>query len=179
MIAWKQIESLPYEVSDTGLVRRIETGRHYKASLNKDGYRVVVFTICGKNIGRRVARLVAAAFIGPIPEGLTVNHIDGNKTNDTIENLEIVSLRENLAHATRLGLRAFGIRNGAYTKPHMRRAGINHGQAKLTPDAIASARKDVSAGRSISEIARKLGVARATLRCALSGKTWKGTGGAA
>jgi hypothetical protein len=51
-----------------------------------------------------VHRLVAEAFIGPIPEGFEVNHKDGCKTNANADNLEIVTARQNIQHAIRLGL---------------------------------------------------------------------------
>jgi alpha-ketoglutarate-dependent taurine dioxygenase len=49
--------------------------------------------------GHAVHRLVAEAWIGPIPEGYTVNHKDMNKFNNSVENLEIVTVSENLKHA--------------------------------------------------------------------------------
>jgi hypothetical protein len=46
-----------------------------------------------------VHRLVVEAFIGKIPEGMTVNHKDGNKTNNCVTNLEIVTQKENILHS--------------------------------------------------------------------------------
>jgi hypothetical protein len=49
-----------------------------------------------------VHRLVYESFRGPIPDGLEINHIDGNKKNNSLENLEAVTRKQNLHHAVML-----------------------------------------------------------------------------
>lgn len=51
-----------------------------------------------------IHRLVAESFINTIPSDMQVNHIDGIKTNNQLDNLEIVSRSENILHAHRTGL---------------------------------------------------------------------------
>jgi len=51
-----------------------------------------------QRLWRRVHRLVVESFIGPIPDGLEVNHKDLNKHNNNVSNLEIVTRRENIIH---------------------------------------------------------------------------------
>ena len=53
-------------------------------------------------------RIVMAAFVGICPEGYQVNHIDGNKGNNHISNLEYVTSKENVLHAYKNGLRKSG-----------------------------------------------------------------------
>lgn len=53
-----------------------------------------------------VARLVALTFLGDPPEGYTVNHIDGNRMNNAVENLEWLSRADNIKHGFRTGLYA-------------------------------------------------------------------------
>lgn len=56
--------------------------------------------------GKKRARIVYELFKGPIPEGLVINHIDGNKVNDHIDNLEAVTMGENNQHALNMNLRS-------------------------------------------------------------------------
>lgn len=93
-------ENKKYEVSDTGLVRRVDTKRTLQGCITS-GYRSVKLTFENSKQQRfYVHRLVAEHFIfNPDPKNKTiVNHIDGNKLNNNVENLEWVSPRENNLH---------------------------------------------------------------------------------
>lgn len=97
---WKTTnECSLYEVSDTGLVRRIETKRVLKGCVTS-GYRSVKFTFPdGKQQRFYVHRLVAEHFLAEFwQEGLVVNHKDGDKLNNDVSNLEWVSQKENILH---------------------------------------------------------------------------------
>jgi hypothetical protein len=92
-----------YEVSDGGVIRHCRS-RKVKWLENHGGYMRVEFSIAKKRIRRRVHRLVAEAFI-PNPEGkLAINHIDGDKSNNVVSNLEWVTSKENTIHAISNGL---------------------------------------------------------------------------
>lgn len=94
-----------YEVSNTGKVRRKETGRILTPSLNFCGYEYVTICFSGKHKQIRVHRAVAEAFI-PNPENKPeVNHIDGDKLNNCVENLEWCTRLENEQHAWKTGLK--------------------------------------------------------------------------
>lgn len=102
---WKTIEAFPnYEVSSTGLVRNIKTGKTLKPSTTLYGYKQVglynfpAYKLC------RVNRLVAAAFIANPNKLPYVNHIDGNKSNNNASNLEWCTAKENTQHAYNTGL---------------------------------------------------------------------------
>ena len=69
------------------------------------GYQVVHLSKDGKIYNRMVHTLVAKAFIPQEEEKPIVNHIDGNKKNNVLSNLEWVSYKENSQHAVRIGLR--------------------------------------------------------------------------
>ena len=100
---WKTIEDYPnYSVSNLGRVRNDRSGqiRTLHKCGGKSSYLQVYFY--QDKYTRKyflVHRLVATAFI-PNPDNLSeVNHIDGNRLNNTAENLEWVSHEENLTHA--------------------------------------------------------------------------------
>lgn len=63
------------------------------------GYDRVSLSIAGRKTRRPVHRIVLEAFIGPCPSGYEVNHKDGNKKNNHIDNLEYVSRQDNVKHA--------------------------------------------------------------------------------
>lgn len=101
---WKEIKGYEglYQVSSWGRVRsNYRGGRILKSGKNADGYLLVVLCKNGKHTSYRVHRLVAQAFIPNPHNKPEVNHIDENKGNNYIENLEWVTSKENLNHGTR------------------------------------------------------------------------------
>ena len=107
---WKDIKGYEgmYQVSNLGRVRslkyRDKKGIHIlKEYTNKNGYKVIDLYFKGKKTCN-IHRLVAKAFI-PNPNNLPqVNHMDGNKTNNNINNLEWCSIKDNAIHAYKIGL---------------------------------------------------------------------------
>jgi hypothetical protein len=111
---WMQVPNYPrYEVSSLGELRRNgytdHLGRTYKTRYIKGrtssriGCRVI---LCGKECKDFIlARVIATTFYGyPLDTELTVNHIDGNRDNNNIGNLELVTRQENSQHAHDHGL---------------------------------------------------------------------------
>ena len=103
--AWKTSIAEHYEVSNRGRVRRKETGRHIKQGKSFYGYPTVKLC-CGfsKPKTHTVHSLVAKAFLPRYRGDKEINHIDGNKLNNCVDNLEAISHRENVKHAWRNGL---------------------------------------------------------------------------
>ena len=79
-------------------------GRKLKPSIDKYGYYKVVLSHNGKRKTYPVHRLVAMAFLPNPLNKKTVNHIDGNKTNNNVSNLEWASQKENQSHKWNTGL---------------------------------------------------------------------------
>lgn len=99
--------TLDYFITDFGNI--IRNGKILAEMDNGFGYKKVNIKIKGKLVQKYVHRLVLETFLGSIPENKQVNHKDGNKANNVLSNLEIVSAKENTRHAIRTGLRARNI----------------------------------------------------------------------
>lgn len=100
---WKPVVGFEgfYLVSDTGEVKSVRKNRLLKPSIDRYGYLKLVLTLNGKPHYVTVHRLVAMAFI-PNPEGKkTVNHINEDKLDNRVGNLEWMTSKENDNHGSR------------------------------------------------------------------------------
>jgi len=128
-----------------------------KHSFSGRGYPSVTLRKNNKSKTHYIHRLIAEHFI-PNPNRLpTVNHKDGNKMNNAIENLEWKSYSGNNQHAYDNGLKA---------------RGELFYNAKLTEDEVREIILNGKGNRTYQEIADEYGVARATIRDILIKKTW-------
>src|ERR1700677_1291547 len=150
-----------YEVSNLGRVRRAKKsrgthiGKLTSLVSDKDGYIVVTLHVAGLIRNRKVHRLVASEFIAN-PDSLPeVNHKDGEKTNNKVENLEWCLHLDNQQHAGKLGLMAAGSKNGT---------------AKLTESDVIDIRKTDKSGPYLSKL---YGVSVATISLVRRRKIWK------
>ena len=126
MERWSQIPNTHYSISSEGRVRNDKTNKMKSMDSTSDGYYKVDLYSNGKRTSVRVHRLVAEAFI-PNPNELPqINHIDGNKENNNINNLEWVNNSQNMIHAYRTGLATphptYGMRG--HNNPNGGRKGI-------------------------------------------------------
>ena len=154
---WKDIAGYDglYQVSDKGNVRshKRTPGMILKQSPTNCGYMKVQLYKNAKGKMHYVHRLVAQAFL-PNPQGKSeINHIDGNKTNNALSNLEWSSRSENQLHAIDHGLREPSPMTGRFgALNHNSRAIIQkdmNGQFIAQWDSIASAARSISCSPSL------------------------------
>lgn len=96
-----------YDINEYGKLRNRVTGRILKQKKNHKGYLVCGISIKGKYKDISIHRAVAETFI-PNPNNYAqVNHIDGDKTNNCVDNLEWCTASQNMQHAVKTGLSNF------------------------------------------------------------------------
>jgi hypothetical protein len=104
-----------YQISDLGNIRRHpdkQSKNKYRKPkplaramyINRLGYYYTTLSKNGKTQNKTIHQLVAAAFIPKFEYGMPVNHIDGDKKNNSIENLEKTTYQYNNLHAHKNGL---------------------------------------------------------------------------
>lgn len=107
---WKDIPEYEglYQVSNLGRVKSLPKHYHQemilKNKLTKDGYHETTLYKNNKSKCIRTHRLVAIAFIPNPNNKPQINHIDGNKLNNNVNNLEWCTNRENIDHSLKTGL---------------------------------------------------------------------------
>ena len=105
---WKEIYNGKYRCSNLGDIQgKNGNGEWIKKAkyVNKKGYVRVSLFLNKKDVNMALHRVVVEAFLGPIINNLTVNHKNGVKTDNRIENLEVITTQENTAHALANGLK--------------------------------------------------------------------------
>lgn len=163
MDTWRSIPNAPdYEIREDGIIRQANTHRLVKIHIDHRGYiRASLRTIGHKSRTFHVARLLYGAFVGPIPQGMTINHKDGNPSNNALQNLEVLSVGDNTRHAWHVLHR------------HGPRGEIN-GFAKLKNTDIPLIRDMLAKGKTLQAIADHFGLKScATIWHIAHNKTWK------
>ena len=103
---WKDIQGYEglYQISSYGRCRRIDRKYILKPHKTNRGYDIYQLTVKGKIKNYLIHRLVAQTFIPNFKNKPQVNHIDGNKDNNRVDNLEWCTCSENMKHAYDNGL---------------------------------------------------------------------------
>ena len=88
-----------YECSNFGKIRNKQTKKELKGSVDNKGYVRYDLCVNGKRFVISGHKAVAETFISNIENKPFINHIDGNKTNNNVDNLEWCTAKENTEHA--------------------------------------------------------------------------------
>lgn len=109
---------IDYEVSNYGRVRSLKFGKikMLKGRKRKKGYLHVILCNDEKKSGFYIHRLVYETFVGEIPEGMQIDHRDGNTQNNRLDNLRCVTPKENVYNPVTRPKHIDAIRN-ALNKP--------------------------------------------------------------
>lgn len=152
----KRYLNTKYLVSRDGRIFNAITGRELKQQNNGNGYLKVTLTINGKQIQKLSHRIVAETYL--INKSIQVNHKDGNKSNNNVDNLEWVTNSENQIHAHKNGLKKNGnqLWNGKFTKEQV--------------EQMKGFRKD---GMFYYEIAKLFNTTKGTVHAIVNGKRYK------
>ena len=156
----KKIADFDYEVDRQGNIYRIGNDKPKYQSVNRDGYKVVGLWKNNKSTAKTVHRLIALAFL-PNPENIPcVNHINGDKQDNRLENLEWATYSENTIHSFENGLQVAPKGEEVYN-------------AKHTNEQIHETCKLMEEGLRNIEIIEKLGVPKSLLKNIRNGRSWE------
>jgi len=179
METWKIIPETNenYQVSNTGKIKRVESfvtnntnggkrklaEKELSQKTKKNGYKEVQLYI-SPQVPKMVYvhRAVASAFIGEIKTGYVINHKDGDKSNNNLSNLEIVTYSQNSKHA---------FDNKLSTNPVYH--GSKHGMAKLDEDTVLEIRSVYDKCKSIKNVSEKYTIPLGTIAKICYRQTWK------
>jgi len=165
---WKDIEGYDgdYQISNKGNIKsfkRIKDGKLLKATVGNTGYCTVKLSNKDKERKTfRVHRLVALHFLELVEGKDNVNHKNGDKTDNDVNNLEWCTYKENNIHARKTGLNKAN--------------GEKHYCAKLTEENVKYIRENyIKGSRTFGQgaLSRKFGVSQSQIFNVVHNITWK------
>ena len=180
---WKYINNYEekYKVSNTGKVKGIDRkdsmgrpvkGVVLKPNMSNSGYEQVGLSLNGIKTKFYVHRLVAKAFISNPNNKPCINHLDGDKRNNKVNNLEWTTQSENHKHAFKNGLRKITkSQKNAISKANR---GFNNKHSKLTNKQVLEIRKLYkSEDLTTKEIADLYNITFSNVAQIVRRETWK------
>lgn len=162
---WRPVLDGRYHVSSFGRIKRVvpspgtQPGR-IKALQLRNKYPSVHIPIGNRYKSYYVHGLVTAVFIGPCPTGKQVNHKNGIKTDNRVENLEYMTPKENMNHAYRTGLK-------------ISPKGKDHWKSKLDEKQAMEIINLHRAGVSPKEISKIFSISLSNISFIVNRKSWR------
>lgn len=182
MEVWKDIPKYKgyYQVSNFGNVRSLDRivnkpnsisylrkGKMCKLSKSNLGYMTIGFTVNNKKVNKYVHRLVAEVFITNMNNYPQVNHIDCNKTNNIVYNLEWCTNSQNHIHATKNGLNKLHLHRVAYS-------GEENGRSLLNKEQVLEIKqKYIPYKYSAKKLSKEYNVSESCITHILNNTSWK------
>lgn len=161
----KEVPNFPmYYATECGRVISKRRGRlkFIKGKLDKDGYRILILRVSGKNYYKRLHRIIAETFLLCEDNSYVVAHIDGNINNNCKDNLKFCTQKENIADKILHG-----------TMP----LGENVHSSKITSNTAKSIKDLLKSGNFTAvKIAEMLNVEKHIVYSIKYGKTWNHIG---
>ena len=142
-----------YSVTEGGVVFSLK-GQPMKPSLSRTGYPQITLQKEGRSFCFWVHRLVLMAFVGPRPVNMQARHLNGDKQDNRLENLQWGTAKENYRDSVEHGVSSRGER---------------HGLSKLTEDLVREIRQ---APGTIREIGQKFGIDNSNVSRIKRGVAW-------
>jgi hypothetical protein len=174
MEIWKDIEQFnnEYQISNLGRIKSKEgiiirsNGIPYKREskilkpASDKGYLKGAVCLNKKLVRYKIHRIVADAFVNGKKDGLEVNHINGDKSDNNAQNLEWVTRSENMIHAVKIGLLL--VKKGSQTK-----------QSKMNELTVLKIYDLKNKGWQRKMILKELSITPDMYKDVIRGKTWK------
>jgi hypothetical protein len=148
-------------VFSDGAIFSFKKSRNLSHQICDRGYHRVMLTINKRQKFLLVHRLVCEAFLPEFDLSRQVNHKDGNKSNNHVSNLEMVTNSQNRDHAVKLGLIAYGSK---------------HGRAKISESDVLLIKK-LKGTSSYRAIGEKFGLSPASISRIINNQLWKRANG--
>lgn len=148
-----------YRIYEDGRIWSYRSKRFLRQFIDNDGYIRHTLCVNNKRKNQTLHRWIYLAFIGDIPKGKQVNHKDGNKINNSIENLEVMTHQQNVVHAWENGLQK-------------RRVGSKMWSSKLKEKDIQKIRSLYKKGHSQKEIGEMFGITQSNISHIVNSNTW-------
>jgi len=191
---WRDIAGYEglYQVSNSGNVKVVKSfhstknGKLFQLKPGANGYVRISLWKNGIRKMLCVHHIVCEAFIGSRPKGKVVNHIDFNRANNRIDNLEYLTTKENIHHSLPRMKEALkkwhdaynptrprGDEHWSHKKPQFIVKGEKQGSAKLTDKKVSNIKKQLKQGARNIDLARQYNVNVTTIERIKYGKGWK------